>query len=312
MTSVRSPVRERREEGHGLASPHELVERPDVTVPRAMRLRTNGVGLQLFEWPGADPAVFFAHATGFHARVWDATIARLPGRHCWAWDARGHGRSDKPAPPYRWSACADDLVGVIDQLGLHGAIGVGHSGGGHALVVAAARRPAAFAGLLLLDPVIFDPAMYGTPRDANHFAAKRRNQWTSPEEMFERFRARPPFDRWDPRVLRDYCVHGLLPAPDGAGFVLACPPEVEASIYGMALEGGDVWEAVARVDVPVRVLRARPREGPGDFDMGRSPTAPELAERFASGQDVFLPEMTHFIPMQDPELVARHLRELGA
>lgn len=289
-----------------------FVEWASMSSPRAVRCRANGVDLQLYEWPGNEPTVFFAHATGFHARVWDATIARLPDRHCWAWDARGHGRSDKPAPPYRWSACADDLVGVIDELGLRGAIGVGHSGGGHAVVAAAARRPDAFASLLLIDPVIFSREMYGTPRDADHFAAKRRNQWASPEEMLERFRSRPPFDRWDPQVLRDYCEHGLLPAPDGAGFVLACPPEVEASIYAMALEGGDIWEAVGAVTVPVRVLRAQPRQGPGDFDMSRSPTAPDLARRFARGEDVFLPELTHFIPMQDPDLVARHLRELGA
>ena len=47
--------------------------------------------------------------------------------------------------------------------------------------------------------------------------------------MFERFHKRPPFDLWQPQVLRDYCEYGLL--PDGDGFVLACPPEIEASIY---------------------------------------------------------------------------------
>jgi hypothetical protein len=56
----------------------------------------------------------------------------------------------------------------------------------------------------------------------------------------------------------------------------------------------------------VTVLRARlPGPGPRDLtDFTASPTWPELASLFEQGRDVFLPELTHFIPMQDPELVA--------
>ena len=40
------------------------------------------------------------------------------------------------------------------------------------------------------------------------------------------------------------------------------------------------------------------------MDFTASPTWPELARQFPHGQDVYLPELTHFIPMQDPGLVA--------
>ena len=37
--------------------------------------------LSYFEWGEPDaPPILLAHATGFHARVWDQTIAALPGR----------------------------------------------------------------------------------------------------------------------------------------------------------------------------------------------------------------------------------------
>ncbi|MCG8346819.1 MAG: hypothetical protein MI924_03430 [Chloroflexales bacterium] len=49
--------------------------------------------------------------------------------------------------------------------------------------------------------------------------------------MFDRFVERAPFCRWDRTILRDYCQYGLLPAPDGDGYVLACPPAIEAAIY---------------------------------------------------------------------------------
>jgi len=41
-----------------------------------------------------------------------------------------------------------------------------------------------------------------------------------------------------------------------------------------------------------------------EMDFSASPTWPELAAQFPRGQDVHLPELTHFIPMQDPQLVA--------
>jgi len=70
----------------------------------------------------------------------------------------------------------------------------------------------AFAELILVDPVIMPPALYtGRPREA-HYARKRRNDWRSPDEMFERFKDRPPFRDWDQAVLRDYCDYGLVPA----------------------------------------------------------------------------------------------------
>src|SRR5215831_418525 len=113
-------------------------------------------------------------------------------------------------------------------MDLRGAIGVGHSMGGHSIVKAAAARPGTFSALLLIDPTIFQREYYGLPRkhDAS-FILKRRNIWKSWEEMYERFRNRPPFATWQPEVLRDYCEFGVLPR--GEEFVLACPPPVEAA-----------------------------------------------------------------------------------
>ena len=37
-----------------------------------------------------------------------------------------------------------------------------------------------------------------------------------------------------------------------------------------------------------------------------------LADQFPNGRDVYLPELTHFIPMQDPNLVARFIVDAHA
>ncbi len=283
--------------------------------PRAFRVPGDGVELQAYEWPGDGPVLFFAHATGFHARCWDQVIRRLPGHRAIAIDMRGHGLSEKPEPPYRWSHFGRDVAAAARHLGLRGALAIGHSKGGHAVVRAAALEPDAFGALLLVDPVIGPRGYRRTMGEDEHFAARRRNEWASPEEMVERFAGREPFSRWDPAVLRDYCRYGLVPNPAGAGFVLACPPRIEAATYAGAYndpEGDDVYQAIAAIRVPVRVLRARERSEGVPMDMSGSPTAPDLASHFARGEDLPVPQYSHFIPMEAPAFVADQVREMLA
>ena len=165
-------------------------------MPVQRLLPVNEFDIAVFEWGEAhadQPPILFAHATGFHARVWDQVIAHLPDYHCFALDLRGHGRSGKATPPYDWRIFAQDVVAVGRALGLSGAVGVGHSIGGHAVTLAAALQPDLFAALLLIDPVIMPRENYVGVRELNHFTARRRNQWGSPDEMYERFKDRPPF-----------------------------------------------------------------------------------------------------------------------
>ncbi|GAB4217367.1 MAG: alpha/beta hydrolase [Roseiflexaceae bacterium] len=276
-----------------------------ICLPELTFHTVNGVRLALYEWAGTGQPVLFAHANGFHARCWDQVIARLPGRQCYAPDLRGHGRSDKPAPPYDWRMFGQDMAELARTLGLRDAVGVGHSLGGHAIALAAALAPEAFGQLLLIDPVIMPRPVYAMPAPTEHFAARRREHWESPAAMEQRFSTRPPFSRWDPAVLHDYCQHGLLPAPGGDGFVLACPPAIEAAIY---LTGNqtDIYAELATVTIPVTVMRAGQPARSLD-DMEGSPTAADLAQHFPHGRDIHLPQHTHFIPMEDPALIATAL-----
>src|SRR4051794_4908927 len=108
--------------------------------PSLTMLPVRGLDVAVWDWPGAGPPLLFAHATGFHGRCWDQVIRRLPGRRAIALDFRGHGRSSKPEPPYPWREFGEDLAEVARQLDLRDAVGVGHSMGGHSIVLAAALR----------------------------------------------------------------------------------------------------------------------------------------------------------------------------
>lgn len=292
------------------ASPADA--RPDDEQPATTIVRGDGVDLCAFTWDGGGPPILLAHATGFHARTWDAVVRRLPGRRVIALDLRGHGRSAKPDEPYTWDRFGADIAAVVQALHLHDVVGVGHSMGGHSLVDAARRDATPFGALLLVDPTISRPLPGGhRPSAMAEAVARRRDTWASPEEFVARFRDRFPYSGWEPEVLEDQAVWGLLPDPAGDGLVLACPPAVEAEIYGHGPT--DLYGAIPSLDLPVRVVRARePVPGVEAPPFYNSPTDPHLAATFPRGEDVVLGDRSHFIPMEAPGLVARHIEEVTA
>ena len=57
---------------------------------------------------------------------------------------------------------------------------------------------------------------------------------------------------------------------------------------------------------------ANPAPGPDQtmMDFESSPTWPGLVHEFRQGKEIHLPDHSHFIPMEAPELVARHVLEV--
>lgn len=286
-------------------------------IPAHKTIAAGDISLSYFEWNGdADiglSPMIFSHATGFHARVWDAVIGHFPGRRVISLDLRGHGRSTG-GPIDRLRSFSDDVTAFIDALGINHATGIGHSMGAHTLAQAASERGGAFARLVLFDPVILAPAFYApqeplfTP-DNPHPASKRKRDFASPEAMIERFGGRDPYDLFDRRVFEDYCRFGLLPKPDGEGYELACAPEMEASVYAAGRSNPAILDVMARLDVPALIVRAKQTSFQ---DFKSSPTWPALASIMPRGEDMPRPDMTHFHPFQDPADAARIIAEFDA
>ncbi|SKB55554.1 alpha/beta fold hydrolase [Sphingopyxis flava] len=286
--------------------------------PREHRLATPDGDICWFEWgsAGKTPSLLLLHATGFHARLWDQVVAALPpGTHVVAPDQRGHGRSYRPETLAHWPANADALLPLLDRFKGRAFIGCGHSMGGYVLTRLAAERPGAFGHLVLIDPVIVDPAYYvgggeaPLPDPAEHPVSRRRNQWTSAEEMRARFADRPPYSRWVAEVLGDYCNYGLVPAAHGKGYELACPPVLEASMYQSALRS-DPYCWLGSLAAPVTLIRAPAGMRSDALDFSQSPTWPGLGEWIGAATDELWSDHSHFIPMECPERVASLLAGL--
>lgn len=281
--------------------------------PSEHRITANGVSLCYFQW--GEPAgvdLLLVHATGFHGRCWDQVVANLaPGYRVIAPDMRGHGRSERQGP-YNWSNFGGDLTALVDALELDDLVGVGHSMGGHTLLQLAIARPRLLRRMLLLDPVVFEPDAYPSDRyrgfetPEQHPVSRRRNHWLTWQAMQTSLASKGSFGLWDPAVMEDYCRYGSLPVADGVE--LACPPLVEAAVY-IGNTSTNVHVSLDQVQTPTWVLRAPPRS-PGsspEMDFAMSPTWPQLAANLPQGHDVLLSDLTHFIPMQRPDLVADYI-----
>ncbi len=277
--------------------------------PKLNLVETRNLKFAVWHWPASKPAkkLLFIHATGFHARLWDQVVKLLPECECWAIDMRGHGLTTKPLPPYIWTEFGADIISVCDVLNLKFNLAVGHSMGGHSLCGAAAVKNI-FDALLLVDPIIVQKEIYGKIELKDpHPVEKRRNNWQSAQEMFDHLKKKKPFDTWNLEILMDYCFHGLLERPDGAGMILACPPTVEGSIYNNSITTqANPYGYLKNIKIPVRILHA-----PADPDRKIEAMVPyDLGKEFEQGEDIMCAQNTHFIPMEAPNTVAQHIKSM--
>ena len=107
--------------------------------------------------PGAAPMLLL-HALGEQAHTWASVTARSAERyHVFALDLRGHGHSEWPGT-YSFQLMRDDVIGVIERLGLREVTLVGHSMGGGVAYLVTTARPGLVNRLIIEDvPPPFPP-----------------------------------------------------------------------------------------------------------------------------------------------------------
>ena len=101
---------------------------------------------------GGDTTVVLAHGYGANQSLWDKLLPALSEHHrviLFDWDFTGAG-DDEEAGRYTFGRFADDLIALMDDKGVRGAVVVGHSMSAMAACIASVRRPDLFAHLVLL------------------------------------------------------------------------------------------------------------------------------------------------------------------
>jgi esterase len=257
-------------------------------------LTVGGLRLHLLDWGGEGrPPLLLLHGFTGHAHAWDTlSIALQPHFRVLALDQRGHGDSD-PADAYTPVLAFDDLVGVIDQLGLPTLSLIGLSMGGRNAMYFAAQRPERVQKLVVVDigPEISAKASAPSP------GPPEPETWESIEQAARHlFRANPypgiHYYRW-------VASHSLRQREDGA-LVWKWHPSVKTR-----RSPGDVdwWATLRAITAPTLVLR-----GEHSTVLDRD-VAERMAKELPRGRFVEIPRAVHTLHEDNPEAVLDALRD---
>lgn len=272
----------------------------------------------LIDFGGSGALLHFAHANGYPPGCYRAFLEPFTARH--------HVIASQMRPLWQpapdpgqlrdWTGFADDLMATLEEEApAGGVIGVGHSLGAFVTLIAAARRPGLFRALVLIEP----PFLLCRHRLALHVfrhvaprrfplvgrTLQRREHWSSVEEAFRHFRAKPVFRRISDEVLEDYARYGTRLAPASADDpgarqerVLAFSKQWEARIY-LSLVSHLPW--LRRCRVPVVAVRG------GDSDTLLPAVWKRWQRTAPSHHFLELPGTGHLLPLEEPEQAASRI-----
>jgi pimeloyl-ACP methyl ester carboxylesterase len=265
--------------------------------------------LQLDDWGGTGPVLHLAHANGFPPGSYRKLIELLkPRYHVLSLRSRCLVPGTDPLSMRDWEEMADDLAQALRARGLEGVVGVGHSMGGVATLLASVKHPGLFRAVVVMDPVLFTGmrllaiqalgllGMRSRIPPAK-LARRRRESWGSREEAAASYRKKALFQRFDPECFQDYLTHGLTEA-SGGGFRLTIPRAWEARVFETSPH--HVWRRLPAVKAPVLVLRG------SDSDT-LTPAALARIRRTLPGVRAEELPGTHLFPMEHPEECVQRL-----
>jgi 3-oxoadipate enol-lactonase len=239
--------------------------------------------------PADAPPLVLSNSLGADLRMWDPQAGALAERfRLVRYDARGHGGSPVPDGPYTIDHLGQDVVALLDHLGIERAHFAGLSLGGMTGLWLAANAPERLGRLVL----VCTSAQLGPPETWRERAETVRAQGTEAVAeagvgrwLTERFReAHPDTAAW----LRD-----MIAATSDAGYAACCA----------VIEHMDLTPGLAGISAPTLVIA-------GAQDPS---TPPEHAQRIATAVPgarlEVLDPAAHLANVEQPEAMTRLILE---
>lgn len=212
---------------------------------------------------GAGSPVILLHGGLGHSGNWGYQVRALVsnGYRAVVIDSRGHGRSTRDSQPYTYELMASDVLAVMDRLNLEQASLVGWSDGACTALVLASKAPARASGVLFF-ACNMDPS--GT----------------------KEFEFTPIVQRCFNRHVKDYKQLSATPDQfdefsEAVGLMQRTQPNYSA-------------EDLGKITVPVAIVHS-------EHDEFIKPEHAEyLARSIPNAEFIYLPEVSHFAPLQRP------------
>lgn len=268
------------------------------------------------------PPLVFLHANGYPPACYQPLLSRL-GKN-WrllALHQRPLWPDSHPEDLQDWRPLSADLLAFLDQEGLTEPVFcVGHSVGGIAALRAAIQAPQRFAGLVLLDPVLFPPGIIRFYQVARLLglaervhplvpaARRRRDRFNDLDRLYAGYRRKNVFRYFSDESLRAYVQGIACPAKDG-GWQLCYSREWEIRIYATGVwRDMDLWRGLPKMQTPLHILRG------AETDTFLPQTARLVHRKNPQIAITTLEKTTHLLPLEKPAetaaLIEAHFRRL--
>jgi 3-oxoadipate enol-lactonase len=264
-----------------------------------MRVTVNGIDLACqADGPDDGPVLVLAHTLATSRAMWRRQVPHFAQRYrVVSCDMRGHGESAAPDYPYSLEMLSEDVIGVLDRLGVERpAIFLGISIGGMVGQALALRHPDRFRAFILANTVSRTPPE-GQKMWEQRIEAIRRDgvegqvQPTLERWLSQEFRARDPeTTKWVADMIRATPAIGMI----------GC---------ARAIQKLDFTDQLDRVALPTLIIA-------GEKDPG-SPVAAAQAihEKIRGSQLEVIPGCLHQTPIEAPDafnrIVGAFLAQLG-
>lgn len=121
----------------------------------------NGLRIFYHRTEGSEnrPPLVLLHGFSDNGRCWIQVVNQVADQYDVIMpDARGHGRTEGPSTSLAYDLLAQDVIGLIETLGLEQPILFGHSMGALTALVAAAQAPDLVRAIVLEDPPFWNEA----------------------------------------------------------------------------------------------------------------------------------------------------------
>ena len=255
--------------------------------------------------------LLFSHANGYPPDAYRVLLNSLSENLGAPVSTHAHRPlvSDEPAPTFLpWQTYASDLIGRIEGDEQGPVWLIGHSMGAASAVLAAARRPDLFAGIVALDPVLVPTRIWFWARVFSFFkpdavpivrrALARPHAFESCDAAFEFYRGKRVFAEVSDTVLMDYVSAGHIAQSDGS----------------VTLRHTGAWEACIYRSVPRMTGSLKAMACPALIVAGESSdvlSAERLSWVKAINPAVEIQSLRggHLLPLEAPEACARAAAE---
>jgi pimeloyl-ACP methyl ester carboxylesterase len=252
-------------------------------------VRVSGGELKVLRRGRGGPTLVFLHYWGGSARTWDAVTGELgPGHDTVCFDQRGWSSSRQLPGPYGLGQLADDLIALLAGLRLDEFVLVGHSMGGKVSQLAAARRPAGLAGLVLVAPAPPLPPGHVTAEYQQMLAHAYDSAESAGQAIEQALTAVPLTEAARQAIVRD----SLSADP---------PARQEWPLRGIS---ADITATVGTIGYPALVVV-------GEHDKVEPPHVLEhnLLPYLPDAEFIVIPGSGHLLPLEAPAALAKTMRE---